>query len=96
MLYSELAKDLGEKGAIVFSDFEHVILKGIAVCVCFLFSPRNFGFWINLLSFYKILFAFFNNVADRSLTEVFKLFDLIHIVTTDHKIITRITKEVCE
>ncbi|XP_024024713.1 adenosine deaminase-like protein [Morus notabilis] len=34
--------------------------------------------------------------SDRSLTEVFKLFDLIHILTTDHKIITRITKEVIE
>ncbi|KAJ9562910.1 hypothetical protein OSB04_008070 [Centaurea solstitialis] len=57
----ELAKDLGEKGTIVFSDFEHVIRKN-----------------------------------DRSLREVFKLFDLIHIVTTDHKTITRITKEVVE
>ncbi|CAN6690084.1 unnamed protein product [Malus baccata var. baccata] len=33
---------------------------------------------------------------DRSLTEVFRLFDLIHILTTDHKVITRITKEVIE
>ncbi|XP_059661932.1 N6-mAMP deaminase [Cornus florida] len=33
---------------------------------------------------------------DRSLHEVFKLFDLIHIVTTDHKTVTRITKEVVE
>ncbi|PRQ28501.1 putative adenosine deaminase [Rosa chinensis] len=57
----ELARDLGEKGVVVFSDFEHVIQKD-----------------------------------DRSLTEVFKLFDLIHIVTTDHQIITRITKEVIE
>ncbi|KAI3718739.1 hypothetical protein L6452_19621 [Arctium lappa] len=57
----ELARDLGEKGTIVFSDFEHVIRK-----------------------------------SDRSLREVFKLFDLIHIVTTDHKTITRITKEVVE
>ncbi|KAL9243521.1 hypothetical protein vseg_017396 [Gypsophila vaccaria] len=57
----ELAKDLGEKGIIVFSDFEHVILKN-----------------------------------DRSLTEVFKLFDLIHIVTTDHSTVNRITKEVVE
>lgn len=31
---------------------------------------------------------------DRSLSEVFKLFDLIHILTTDHETITRITKEV--
>ncbi|KAK7264500.1 hypothetical protein RJT34_32109 [Clitoria ternatea] len=33
---------------------------------------------------------------DRSLSEVFKLFDLIHILTTDHKSVTRITKEVVE
>ncbi|KAI4342923.1 hypothetical protein MLD38_027486 [Melastoma candidum] len=33
---------------------------------------------------------------DRSLVEVFKLFDLIHVVTTDHEAITRITKEVIE
>ncbi|XP_021766909.1 adenosine deaminase-like protein isoform X1 [Chenopodium quinoa] len=57
----ELAKELGEKGIIVFSEVEHVILKN-----------------------------------DRSLTEVFKLFDLIHILTTDHATVTRITKEVVE
>ncbi|KAL5578880.1 hypothetical protein UlMin_011322 [Ulmus minor] len=57
----ELARALGEKGVIDFSDLEHVIMK-----------------------------------EDRSLHEVFKLFDLIHILTTDHKIITRITKEVVE
>lgn len=57
----ELARELGEKGVIVFSDVEHVILK-----------------------------------SDRSLTEVFKLFDLIHILTTDHSTVTRITKEVVE
>lgn len=57
----ELAKELSEKGTIVFSDFEHVIMKN-----------------------------------DRTLREVFKLFDLIHMVTTDHKTITRITKEVVE
>ncbi|KAH7545770.1 hypothetical protein FEM48_Zijuj01G0129100 [Ziziphus jujuba var. spinosa] len=57
----ELARVLGEKGVIDFSDVEHVIMKD-----------------------------------DRSLHEVFKLFDLIHILTTDHKIITRITKEVVE
>eukprot|EP00250_Pteridium_aquilinum_P026506 c33112_g1_i1 orf=44-1195(+) len=34
--------------------------------------------------------------GDRSLAECFKLFDLIHLLTTDHKIITRITKEVIE
>ncbi|XP_021887360.1 adenosine deaminase-like protein [Carica papaya] len=33
---------------------------------------------------------------DRSLHEVFKLFDLIHVLTTDHKTVTRITKEVIE
>ncbi|KAK0579037.1 hypothetical protein LWI29_020017 [Acer saccharum] len=57
----ELARLLGEKGVIVFSDVEHVIMKN-----------------------------------DRSLHEVFKLFDLIHILTTDHKTVTRITKEVVE
>lgn len=57
----ELARVLGEKGIIVFSDVEHVILKN-----------------------------------DRSLREVFKLFDLIHILTTDHSTLTRITKEVVE
>ncbi|XP_037496520.1 N6-mAMP deaminase [Jatropha curcas] len=54
----ELARVLGEKGEIVFSDVEHVIMKN-----------------------------------DRSLREVFKLFDLIHILTTDHKTVARITKE---
>nr|GEY67202.1 adenosine deaminase-like protein [Tanacetum cinerariifolium] len=58
---TELARVLGERGTIVFSDFERVIRKN-----------------------------------DRSLREVFKLFDLIHIVTTDHKAITRITKGVVE
>lgn len=57
----ELARVLGEKGAIVFKDVEHVIRKN-----------------------------------DRSLTEVFKLFDLIHIITTDHSTVSRITKEVVE
>ncbi|KAG8385716.1 hypothetical protein BUALT_Bualt03G0074100 [Buddleja alternifolia] len=57
----ELARELGDKGVIVFSDVEHVILKN-----------------------------------DRALSEVFKLFDLIHIITTDHKTVTRITKEVVE
>ncbi|CAI0468236.1 unnamed protein product [Linum tenue] len=57
----ELARRLGEKGRIAFSDVEHVILKG-----------------------------------DRSCREVFKLFDLIHVLTTDHKTVTRITKEVIE
>ncbi|XVF26005.1 hypothetical protein REPUB_Repub13aG0263000 [Reevesia pubescens] len=33
---------------------------------------------------------------DRTLHEVFKLFDLIHILTTDHSTVTRITKEVIE
>lgn len=31
---------------------------------------------------------------DRSLDEVFKLFDLIHMITTDHQTVTRITREV--
>ncbi|KAF6162925.1 hypothetical protein GIB67_021074 [Kingdonia uniflora] len=33
---------------------------------------------------------------DRSLVECFKMIDLIHILTTDHATITRITKEVVE
>ncbi|KAK7359749.1 hypothetical protein VNO77_01714 [Canavalia gladiata] len=33
---------------------------------------------------------------NRSLTEVFKMFDLIHILTTDHATVTRITREVIE
>ena len=37
----------------------------------------------------------FVNTDDRSLTEVFKLFDVIHILTTDHMTVTRIAKEVC-
>ncbi|KAE8728823.1 putative cytochrome P450 [Hibiscus syriacus] len=57
----ELARALGEKGVIVFSDVENVIMKD-----------------------------------DRTLHEVFKLFDLIHILTTDHSTITRITREVIE
>lgn len=57
----ELARDLGEKGLVVFSDVEHVILKN-----------------------------------DRSLAEVFKLFDLIHLLTTDLNTVSRITKEVVE
>ncbi|CAH9059378.1 unnamed protein product [Cuscuta europaea] len=57
----ELSKELEEKGVIVFSDVEHVILKN-----------------------------------DRSLYEVFKVFDLIHLLTTNHKTVTRITKEVVE
>ncbi|XP_051124730.1 N6-mAMP deaminase [Andrographis paniculata] len=57
----ELARGLGEKGDIVFSDVEQVIMKN-----------------------------------DRSLSEVFKLFDLIHIITTDHETVTRITREVIE
>ncbi|MCL7051617.1 hypothetical protein MKW94_012803 [Papaver nudicaule] len=33
---------------------------------------------------------------DRSLVECFRLFDLIHVLTTDHATVTRITKEVIE
>lgn len=36
----------------------------------------------------------FVNTGDRSVTEVFNLFDLIHILTTDHDTVTRITREV--
>ncbi|KAM0897041.1 hypothetical protein ACQ4PT_022823 [Festuca glaucescens] len=55
----ELAKQLGDKGLIVFEDFKDVITK-----------------------------------SNRSLPECFKLFDLFHILTTDHDTVTRITKEV--
>ncbi|KAL6546730.1 hypothetical protein OROMI_022451 [Orobanche minor] len=57
----KLARELGEKGTICFSDVEHVILKN-----------------------------------DRALNEVIKLFDLIHIITTDHEIVARISREVIE
>ncbi|XP_022716078.1 adenosine deaminase-like protein isoform X2 [Durio zibethinus] len=57
----ELARVLGERGIIVFSEVENVIMKD-----------------------------------DRTLHEVFKLFDLIHILTTDHSTVTRITTEVIE
>lgn len=33
---------------------------------------------------------------DRSLVECFRLFDLIHVLTTDHATVTRITKEVIQ
>lgn len=55
----ELAKELGDKGVIVFEDVKDVIMKN-----------------------------------DRSLPECFKLFDLFHILTTDHDTVTRIAKEV--
>jgi adenosine deaminase len=57
----ELARALGDKGIIDFSEVEHCILK-----------------------------------EDRTIHEVFKLFGLIHILTTDHATVTRITKEVVE
>ena len=34
--------------------------------------------------------------GDRTLSECFKLFDIIHRLTTDHATITRITQEVIE
>ncbi|PNT74615.1 hypothetical protein BRADI_1g18815v3 [Brachypodium distachyon] len=55
----ELAKQLGDRGDIVFEDFKDVIMKN-----------------------------------GRSLPECTKLFDLFHILTTDHDTVTRITKEV--
>jgi len=57
----ELAKQLGDKGVIVFEDVKDVIMKD-----------------------------------GRSLPECFKLFDLFHILTTDHDTVTRIAKEVVE
>lgn len=47
-----------------------------------------------LIAFVKAYYGFVNT-DDRSLSEVFKLFDVIHILTTDHATVTRITKEVC-
>uniref|UniRef100_A0A0E0LPC5 Adenosine deaminase domain-containing protein n=1 Tax=Oryza punctata TaxID=4537 RepID=A0A0E0LPC5_ORYPU len=57
----ELAKQLGDKGDIVFEDVKDVIMKN-----------------------------------GRSLPECFRLFELYHILTTDHDTVTRITKEVVE
>ncbi|TVT98020.1 hypothetical protein EJB05_56737 [Eragrostis curvula] len=57
----ELAKQLGDKGVIVFEDVKDVIMKN-----------------------------------SRSHLECFKLFDLFHILTTDHDTVTRIAKEVVE
>ncbi|KAJ3683799.1 hypothetical protein LUZ60_014026 [Juncus effusus] len=57
----ELARQLGQKGVIVFEDVEHIILKN-----------------------------------GRSLPECFRLFDLYHVLTTDHETVKRITKEVVE
>ncbi|KAF8679026.1 hypothetical protein HU200_045779 [Digitaria exilis] len=57
----ELAKQLADKGLIVFEDVKDVIMKN-----------------------------------GRSLPECFKLFDLFHILTTDHDTVTRIAKEVVE
>ena len=36
------------------------------------------------------------NAGDRTLSEVFQVFGVIHQVTTDHAILTRITQEVIE
>ncbi|XP_078447735.1 adenosine/AMP deaminase family protein [Wolffia australiana] len=57
----ELARDLGEKGIIVFEDVAHIITN-----------------------------------SGRSLSECFMLFDLFHVIATDHDTVTRITKEVVE
>ncbi|KAK8461005.1 hypothetical protein SEVIR_2G432200v4 [Setaria viridis] len=57
----ELAKQLADKGIIVFEDVKDVIMKN-----------------------------------GRSLPECFKLFDLFHILTTEHDTVTRIAKEVVE
>ncbi|KAK3127932.1 hypothetical protein QOZ80_7AG0580330 [Eleusine coracana subsp. coracana] len=57
----ELAKQLGDRGVIVFEDVKDVIMKD-----------------------------------GRSLPECFKLFDLFHMLTTDHDTVTRIAKEVVE
>lgn len=46
------------------------------------------------LSFVQWKTGFIPKLDDRSLRELFKLFDLIHIFTADYKTITRITKEV--
>ncbi|KAG8079478.1 hypothetical protein GUJ93_ZPchr0007g4897 [Zizania palustris] len=57
----ELAKQLSDKGVIVFEDVKGVIMKN-----------------------------------GRSLQECFRLFELYHILTTDHDTVARITKEVVE
>ncbi|KAL5197925.1 hypothetical protein ABZP36_001437 [Zizania latifolia] len=57
----ELAKQLSDKGLIVFEDVKGVIMKN-----------------------------------GRSLQECFRLFELYHILTTDHDTVARITKEVVE
>lgn len=49
----ELARELGEKGAIVFSDVEHVILKSLAILFCY-----NHVSFILLCSFFKPLSKF--------------------------------------
>lgn len=50
--------------------------------------------WVTLNCGIGFFFGFFLNSGDRSLHEVFKLFDLIHVLTTDHATVTRITQEV--
>lgn len=51
--------------------------------------------WVTLNCGIGFFFSgFFLNSGDRSLHEVFKLFDLIHVLTTDHATVTRITQEV--
>jgi hypothetical protein len=41
-------------------------------------------------------FGFKFSTDDRSLPECLRLFDLFHILTTDHDTVTRIAKEACE
>ncbi|KAI6688918.1 hypothetical protein NL676_025746 [Syzygium grande] len=57
-------------------------------------TPRSFAeslleIWVRFLDVEHVIMK-----NDRSLVEVFKMFDLIRVITTEHSTITRITKEV--
>lgn len=62
------------------------------MCFIMICQTHFFDFFFSILKF--ALSLHLCDSDDRSLTEVFKLFDLIHILTTDHETVTRITKEV--
>ena len=52
------------------------------------------SFWIVSNACVNVRVVTDDSPGDRSLSECFKLFDLIHRVTTKHAVITRITREV--
>lgn len=81
-------------GIDLFSYFFSLLILGLWSCD--MFADNVIEIVLMNLKFLTLKFCLFLDSDDRSLTEVFRLFDLIHIVTTDHKIITRITKEVRE